>query len=132
MVKRLRVIDSQDSTCDKLSDRGAAAAAKRKKIVIDSEDEIEAATRAPPIAKELPSIPTSDPAPEKKVSRKKRQSTTAQDRIAPPERPRRACAATTSSKVRANVELKPHPSAVADQSECNKVEAEKGPTGGKF
>ncbi|KAH9999004.1 hypothetical protein BJV77DRAFT_652526 [Russula vinacea] len=32
MVKRLRVIDSQDSTRDKLSDRGAAAATKRKKI----------------------------------------------------------------------------------------------------
>jgi hypothetical protein len=106
MVKRLRVIDSQDSTRDKLSDRSAAAAAKRKKILIDSEDEIEAATCIPSIAEELP-MPTSDLGPEKRVSRKKRQSsiTTAQDHAAAPERPRRACVATNSSNVRANVEL---------------------------
>jgi hypothetical protein len=133
MVKRLRVIDSQDSTRDKLSDRGAAAAAKRKKILIDSEDEIEDATCVPSIVKELPSIPTSDLSPEK-ASRKKRQSSvnTAQDLVAAPERPRRACVATNSSNMRANVEQKPYPSAVVDQPDSNKVEAEKEPTGGKL
>jgi hypothetical protein len=125
MVKKLRVIDSQDSTRDKLADR-AAAAAKRKKIVIDSEDEIEATACTPSIAKELPSIPTSDLGPEKKAPRKKRQGgvTTAQDRVAAPERPRRACVA-NSSNVRANVELKSHPGS-------NTVEAGKELIGGTF
>ena len=130
MVKRLRVIDSQDSTQDKPSDRGAAAAAKRKKILIDSEDEseAEAATSVPSIAKELPSIPTSDLGPKKKVSQKKRQSgvTTAQEPA--PERPRRACVATSSSNGRADAELKPHPPA----PDSNAVEAGKEFTGGKF
>jgi hypothetical protein len=133
MVKRLRIIDSQDSTREKLSDRGAAAAAKRKKILVDSEDESEAATCVPSVAKELPPIPTSDLGPERRVLRKKRQSnvTTAQDRAAAPERPRRACVAANSSNARANVELRPPPSAV-DQSDSNKVEAENELTGGKF
>ena len=135
MVKRLRVIDSQDSTRDKLSDRGAAAATKRKKILIDSEDEIEDATCFPPIVKdlhELPSIPSLSP--EKKVSRKKRQSSvnTAQDRVAAPERPRRACVASNSSNTRANVEQKPYPSAAVDQPDSNMAETEKELTGGKF
>jgi hypothetical protein len=135
MVKRLRVIDSQDSMYDKLSDRGAAAAAKRKKIVIDSEDEIEDAACFPSIVKdlhELPSIPT--PSPEKKVSRKKRQSSvnTAQDSVAAPERPRRACVAANSSNARANVEQKPYPPAAVDQPDSNKIEAEKELTKGKF
>lgn len=97
-MKRLRVIDSQDSTHDKPSDRGAAAA-KRKKIPIDSEDEIEAATCVPPIVKELPSKLTWDPNQEKKVTGKKRQSsvTAAQDCVAAPERPKRACVTTNSS-----------------------------------
>jgi hypothetical protein len=131
MVKRLRVIDSQDSTRGKVSDRGAAAA-KRKKILIDSEDEIEAATRIPSILKESPSKPTPDPSREKKVSGKKKQSSvpTAQGRVATPERPRRACAA-TNSNLRTNVEMKPHGSAVADQSDSNKVESKKELVGGK-
>ena len=124
MVKKLRVIDPEDSTRDKLADR-AAAAAKRKKIVIDSEDEIEATACIPSIAKELPSIPTSDLGLEKKAPRKKRQGgvTTAQDRVAAPERPRRACVA--NSNVRANVELKSRP-------DPNTVEAGKELTEGTF
>jgi hypothetical protein len=129
MVKRLRVIDSQDSTRDKPSDRGAAAA-KRKKILIDSEDEIEPSTCVPSIVKELPSKPTSDPSQEKKVTGKKRQSsvTTAQDRVSVSERPRRACVATNSSNVGASVKRKTHTSVVADQSD--KAESENELVGG--
>jgi hypothetical protein len=131
MVKRLRVIDSQDSTHDKPSDRGAAAA-KRKKILIDSEDEIEITTCVPSIVKELPSKPTSDPSQEKKVTGKKRQSsvTTTQDRVAVLERPRRACVATNSSNVGASVRTKPHTAVVVDQFDSNKAESENELVGG--
>ena len=131
MVKRLRVIDSEDSTGDKPSDRGAAAA-KRKKILIDSEDEIEPATCVPSIVKELPSKTTSDPSQEKKITRKKRQSsvTTAQDGIATSERPRRACVATSSSNMGASVQIKPHTPAAVDQSDSNKAETENELVGG--
>jgi hypothetical protein len=122
-VKRLRVIDSQDSTRDKPSDRGAAAA-KRKKILIDSEDEIEPTTCVPSIVKELPSKPISDLIQEKKVTGKKRQSNvTAQDRVTASERPRRACVATKSSNVGASVQMKPHTPVVMDQSDSNKAES---------
>jgi hypothetical protein len=131
IVKRLRVIESQDSTRDKPSDRGAAAA-KRKKILIDSEDEIEPATCVPSIVKEFPSKPTSDPSQEKKVTGKKRQSsvTTAQDRVAASERPRRACIATNSSNVGASVQTKPHTPVVVKQSDSNKAESENELVGG--
>jgi len=131
MVKRLRVIDSQDSTRDKPSDRGAAAA-KRKRILIDSEDEIEPATCVPSIVKQLPSKPASDPSQEKKVTGKKRQSsaTTAQDRVAASERPRRACVATNSSNVGVSVQIKPHTPVVADRSSSNKGESGIEPVGG--
>ena len=127
MVKKLRVIesqDSQDSTRDKLADR-ATAAAKRKKILIDSEDEVEATACIPSITKELPCIPTSDLGPEKKAPRKKRQSgvTTAQGCVAVSERPRRACVA-SSSNVRANVELKPHPSEAEQQEPARMVKVQ--------
>lgn len=119
-MKRLRVIDSQDSTPDKPSDQGAAAA-KRKKILIDSEDEIELATCVPSIVKELPPKPTSDPSQENKVAGKKRQRsvTTAQDRVA-----------TNSSNVRASVHMKPHTPVVVDQSDSNKAESENELVGG--
>lgn len=130
VVKRLRVIDSQDSTRDKPSDRGAAAA-KRKKIPIDSEDEIEPATCVPSIVKELPSKPTSDPSQEKKVAGKKRQSsaTMTQDRVVS-ERPRRACVATNSSNAGASVQTKPHIPVAVDQSDFKKARSENGPIGG--
>ena len=129
-MKRLRVIDSQDSTRDKPSDRGAAAA-KRKKIPIDSEDEIEPATCVPSIVKELPSKPTSDPSQEKKVAGKKRQSsaTMTQDRVVS-ERPRRACVATNSSNAGASVQTKPHIPVAVDQSDFKKARSENGPIGG--
>ena len=130
MVKRLRVIDSQDSTQGKPSDRGAAAAAKRKKIFIDSEDEseAEAVISVPSIAKESSPIPTSDLGPKKNVSQKKRQSGVNIAQEPAPGRPRRACAATSSSNRRANVELNSHPPA----TDSNAVEAGKEYTGGKF
>jgi hypothetical protein len=131
MVRRLRVIDSQDSTRDEPSDRGAAAA-KRKKILIDSEDEIEPSTCVPSIVKALPSKPTSDPSQEKKVTGKKRQSsvTTTQDRAPVSERPRRACVATNSANVGASVQVKPHIPVVVDQSDSNKLESENELIGG--
>jgi hypothetical protein len=131
MVKRLRVIESQDSTRDKQLDRGAAAA-KRKKILIDSDDEIEPVTCAPSIMKELPSKSTSGPSQEKEVTGKKRQSsvTTAQDRVVASERPRRACVATNSSNVGASVQMKPHTPVVVDQSDPNKAGAENELVGG--
>jgi hypothetical protein len=131
MVKRLRVIDSQDSTRDKPSDRGAAAA-KRKKILIDSEDEIEPATCVPSIVKEFPSKATSDPSQEKKVTRNKRRSsvTTAQGRVAASERPRRACVAINSSNVGPCVQMKPRTPEAVDQSDSNKAEVEIEPVGG--
>ena len=131
MVKRLRLIDSQFTTRDNPSDRGAAAA-KRKKILIDSEDEIEPSTCIPSIAKELPSKPTSGPSQEKKVTGKKRQSsvTTTQDRVPASERPRRACVATNSSNVGASVQAKPHTLVVVDQSDSNKPESENELVGG--
>jgi hypothetical protein len=133
MVKRLRVIDSRDSTRDKPSNRGAAAA-KRKKILIDSEDEIEPATCVPSIVKELPSKPTLDPSQETKITRKKRQSsvTTAQGRVSASERPRRACVATNSSNVEASVQIKPHTPIAVDQSNFNKAETENELVGGAY
>ena len=131
MVKRLRVIESQDSTRDKQLDRGAAAA-KRKKILIDSDDEIEPATCVPSIVKELPSKPTSGPSQKKIVTGKKRQSsvTTAQDHVAASERPRRACVTTNSSNAGTSVQMKHHTPVVVDQSDSNKSEAENELVGG--
>ena len=128
MVKRLRVIESQDSTCDKPSNR--AAAAKRKKILIDSEDEVEPATCVPSVVKELPSETTLNPSQEKKITQKKRQSrvTTAQDHVSASERPKRACVATNSSNVGASVQMKPHTSAAVS----NKAETGNELVGGAF
>lgn len=129
MVKRLRVIDSQDS--DKPLDRGAAAA-KRKKILIDSEDEIEPATCVPSVVEELPSKPTSDPSQEKKATQKKKQSSAiaGQDRVAASERPRRACRATNPSNMGASVQMKPHIPVVVNQSDSSKAEPENALVGG--
>lgn len=131
MVKRLRVIDSQDSTRDKPSDQGVAAA-KRKNILIDSEDEIEPASCATSIVKELPSKPTSDSSQEKNGTGKKRQSsvTMVQRRAAASERPRRTCVATNSSNVRTSVQIKPHTPVVMDQPDSNKAESENELVGG--
>jgi hypothetical protein len=133
VVKRLRVIDSQDSKGDKPSDRGTAAA-KRKKILIDSEDETEPAACVPSLVKESPFKPTSDPSQEEKVTGKKRQSgvTTAEDRVTASERPRRACVATNSPNVGASVQMKSHTPVVVDQSNPNKAGSENELVGGTY
>ena len=133
MVKGLRVMDSQDITRDK-SDQGATAVAKRKKVLLESDDEIEAGDCVPSVVKESPSIPSSNLGPEKKISRNKRHSTAtrAQARGAVPERPKRACVSTNPSTMRVKVEPKPQPSVVVDQFDSNEVKAEKELPGGEF
>lgn len=124
MVKGLKVMDSQDIVRVK-SDLGAIAATKRKKIVLESEEETEDENRAPLVVENSPPMSTSNLCPEKKVSRRinQRVVTTAQSRTAALERPKRAC---VSTKLRTN----PRTSAVVDQG-FNKVKTEEL-TGGEF
>jgi len=131
MVKGLKVMDSQDTARDKLG-LGAAAAVKRKKIVLESEEESDAENGVP--LEKSPSMSTSNPNPEKRVSRRKghRMVTTVQNRAAALGRPKRACVPTRSSALGVNVEPKARSSAVVDQSGSNKVKAEKGLTRGEF
>jgi hypothetical protein len=124
MVKGLKVMDSQDIVRVK-SDLGAVAATKRKKIVLESEEETEDENRVPLVVESSPPISTSNLCPEKKVSRRKNQRvvTTAQSRTAALERPKRAC---VSTKLRTN----PRSSAVVDQG-FDKVKTEEL-AGGEF
>jgi len=121
-------MDSQDIVRLK-SDLGAVAATKRKKIVLESEEETGDENRVPSVVENSPPVSTSDLCPEKKVSRRKnpRVVTTAQNRTAALERPRRACVAAKSSKSRTNARS----SAVVDQGP-NRVKVEKELTGGEF
>ena len=127
-MKGLKVMDSQDIVRVK-SDLSAVAATKRKKIVLESEEETEDENRVPSVVENSPHVSTSDLCPEKKVPRRKNQRviTTAQNRTGALERPRRACVVAKSSKSRTNARS----SAVADQG-SNKVKAEKELTGGEF
>jgi hypothetical protein len=131
MVKGLKVMDSQDTGRDKFG-LGAATAVKRKKIVLESEEESDAENGVP--LEKSPSMSTSNPNPEKRVSRRKghRMVTTVQTRAAALGRPKRACVPTRSSTLGVNVEPKARSSAVVDQSGSNKVKAEKGLTRGEF
>jgi hypothetical protein len=81
MVKGLKVMDSQDTALDK-SGLGATAAVKRKKIVLESEEESDAKNCLP--LEKSPSMSTSNPGPKKKVSRRKGHGivTTVQNRAA--------------------------------------------------
>ena len=117
-------MDSQDIVRVK-SDLGAIAATKRKKIVLESEEETEDENRAPLVVENSPPMSTSNLCPEKKVSRRinQRVVTTAQSRTAALERPKRAC---VSTKLRTN----PRTSAVVDQG-FDKVKTEEL-TGGEF
>jgi hypothetical protein len=128
-------MDSQDATRDKslaASDQGAAAVAKRKKVLPASEDEIEATNSVPSIVKKSPPL-TSNLSPEKKVSRTKRRcavTTPQADRVAT-ERPKRACIPTILSTTRTDIEPKSQLSATPGQSSFN-AKAKGGPTGGKL
>ncbi|KAI0253876.1 hypothetical protein BJV78DRAFT_1359903 [Lactifluus subvellereus] len=133
MVKGLRVVDSQDTTRDKslgAGDRGAAAVAKRKKVLPMSEDETEAANCVLSIVKKSPPL-ASNPGPEKKVSRTKRRCavTTPQTDRVTTERPKRACISTLLSMARTDIEPKSQLSAAPGQSNFN-AKAKGEPTGG--
>jgi hypothetical protein len=127
MVKGLKVMDSQDIVRVK-SDLGAVSATKRKKIVLESEEETEDENRVQSVVENSPPISTSNPFPAKKVSRRKNQSVvpTAQNRTATSERPKRACVSTKASGLRTNARS----SVVVDRGP-NKVKAEKELTGGE-
>ncbi|KAH9967947.1 hypothetical protein BC827DRAFT_458673 [Russula dissimulans] len=73
MVKGLRVIDSQDPTLDKWLNQGAATTAKRKKILLESEDEVEATNCVPSVSKKSSPTPTANLNPER-VSQRMRHS----------------------------------------------------------
>jgi len=132
MVKGLKVLDSQDAMRVELG-LSAAAAAKRKKVVLDSEEELEAEGCVALVMK-TSSVSRSNLGAEKKVFRGKAHGTvtTAQNRIVPLERPKRACVSAKSSTLRTNVEPKASSSAGVDQSCSNEVKTENKLTGGKF
>jgi len=121
-------MDSQDIVRVK-SDLGAVATTKRKKIVLESEEETEDENPVPSVVENSPPVSTSNLCLEKKVSRRKNQRvvTTAQNRTAAVERPKRACVSTKSSILRTNARS----CAVVDQGP-KKVKVEKELTGGEF
>lgn len=123
-------MDSQDIVRVK-SDLGDVSATKRKKIVLEleEEDESEDENRVQLVAENSPPMSTSNLFPKKKVSRRKSQRvvTTAQNRTAVLERPKRACASTKASVLRTTARS----SVVVDRGP-NKVKAEKELTGGEF
>jgi hypothetical protein len=129
MVKGLRVIDSQEATRDKSSN----TATKRKKIVLESEDEMEAANHDPPVLKESSPMPPSNLVLEKRVSPRKNYSTitTTEGSGAALERPGRARGSTSSPTARADVESESKPLTVLGQSNPNEVNAEEV-NGGKL
>jgi len=133
MVKGLKVLDSQDAMRVNLG-LSVAAAAKRKKVVLVSDEELEAEGCVPLVMKTSSSVSRSNLGTEKKVFRRKAHgaATTAQNRIVPLERPKRACVSAKSSTLRANVEPKASPSAGVDQSCSDEVKAEMELTGGKL
>jgi len=121
-------MDSQDVVRVK-SDLGGVSATKRKKIVPESEEETEDENRVQSVVENSPPMSTSNLFPKKKVSRRKSQRvvTTAQNRTAALERPKRACVSTKVSVLRTNARS----SVVVDRGP-NKVKAEKELTGGEF
>jgi len=122
MVKGLRVIDSQDTT-----NQGAATTAKRKKILLESEDEIEATNCVPSVSNKSFPTPSANLSQER-VSRRTRhgKDTTTLENGAAPER----ASVSTNSSAQASIELQP-PLAVLDQCDSNTAKAEKAPTGGE-
>jgi hypothetical protein len=127
MVKGLKVMDSQDIVRVK-SDLGAVSATKRKKIVLELEEESQDEDRVQLVVENSP-MSTSNLIPKKKVSRRKSQRvvTTAENRAAVLERPERASVSTKASVLRTNARS----SVVVDRGP-NKVKAEKELTGGEF
>ncbi|KAI0290508.1 hypothetical protein BC826DRAFT_1187324 [Russula brevipes] len=121
MVKGLRVMDSQEAARDKSSN----TATKRKKIVLESEDEMEDANHDLPVVKESSPMPP-NLVLEKRVSPIKDYSTitTTERSGAALERPGRARGSTGSPTVRAAVESKSKPLTILDQSGPNDVNAE--------
>ena len=130
VVKGFRVMDSQDTAREKLLDtdsRNPAALAKRKKIMIESGDELQNMSLVTPISKDSPP-PTLNESPKNMTSRTKKDAvaTTPAGRTAA-ERPKRTC---VLSRAKANVGSKPLPSAAPDLPDLDQVNTEKGPAEG--
>jgi hypothetical protein len=108
VVKGLKVMDSQDTMRDKLV-HGATAATKRKKIVLESDEDIEAEDGVPLVVKNSSPVSRSNLSSEKKDSRSKGHNTSvtimAQSHTTILERPKRACVSTKSSARKAKTEL---------------------------
>jgi hypothetical protein len=107
VVKGLRVMDSQDTMREKLLATGgqhSAALAKRKKILIESGDELPA-TSLGSISKESP-LPTLDDGPKDRISQTKTHNavTAVHAGITAIERPKRACVLSTA-KIKAGPKL---------------------------
>ncbi|KAF8267847.1 hypothetical protein EI94DRAFT_1801158 [Lactarius quietus] len=127
VVKGLRVMDSQDTMREKLLDAGGqnpTALAKRKKILIESGDELQA-TSLESTSKESPLPTTSGGGPKDQISQTKRRNAVAAGRTAI-ERPKRSCVL-SSKKTQAGP--KPLPSVTPKQPDLDKGDTEKGPGG---
>jgi len=131
VVKGLRVLDSQDTMREKLLETGGrnpAALAKRKKILIESGDELQATSLVTSTTKESP-LPTSNEGLNNGISQTKRRNAVAaaQAGRTAAERPKRTCVLSTA---KIKVGSKPLPYTASDRSDLDQVNAEKDPTGG--
>jgi hypothetical protein len=129
VVKGLRVMDSQDTMREKLLDTGgqnSVALAKRKKILIESEDELQA-TSLVSTSKEPP-LPTSGEGPKDRIAQRKTRNAVAavQAGRTAIERPKRACVLSTA-KIKARP--KPLPFTTPYRPDLGKGNTEKN-TGG--
>ena len=122
VVKGLRVMDSQDTMREKLLNNGGQnpdKLAKRKKILIESGDELQA-TSFVPILKESP-LHTSNEGPKDGFSQTKSRNVVAAPR-AGIERPKRACVLSTAKR---KVGPKPLPPTTPDWPNLDKGNTEK-------
>lgn len=108
VVKGLRVMDSQDTMREKFLDTGgqnSAALSKRKKILIESGDELQASLVS--ISKETP-LPTSGEGHKDRITQTKRRNAaaTVQAGRTANERPKRACVLSTA-RIKAGPKLQP-------------------------
>jgi hypothetical protein len=123
MVKGLRVMDSQDTVREKLLDTGGrnpAALAKRKKILIESADELSDTS----LAISISPLPTLNDGPKNGTSRTKRRDavTATQAGRTAAGRPKRTCVLSTAKM---KVGPKPLPSAAPDRPDLDQVNAGK-------
>ncbi len=123
VVKRLRIMDSQDTVHGNLLDTGGrnpATPATRKMVMVESGDEIEDTSLVTPISKTSP-LPASDQGPQNRMSLTKRGNAVpaAQAGRTATGRPKRTCVSSTK------VEPKPLLSAPLDRPDLDYVHVEK-------